>query len=174
MSNEKSDKSDGSVRVQHPTSPPMLGSPQAWSVVEAEADAVAADAVIIPRIDLQAASEKALSVVDDLSDDAALMARFKLIASTGEVSSELISQVRRYASGAWYARHRQMQAEDGERTETVPEATLTRANELFTRMHKLATYHFADHPDEGPLVVVMNGAPGHRKLANHLVTLSEL
>jgi hypothetical protein len=106
MTTEKSDKSDGSVRVQHPTSPPMLGSPQAWAVVEAEADAVPADAVISPRIDLQAASETALSVVDDLSDDAALMARFKLIASTGEVSGELISQVRRYASGAWYARHR--------------------------------------------------------------------
>jgi hypothetical protein len=67
-----------------------------------------------------------------------------------------------------------MQAEDGERNEIVPEVIVTRANELFTRMHKLATYHFADHPDEGPIVVAMNAGPGHRKLANHLVTLSEL
>lgn len=37
-------------------------------------------------------------------------------------------------------------------------------------MLTLARYHFANHAEEGPIVLAMNGTPGHRKLANNLLT----
>lgn len=175
MHNEKKPSMEESSQgQQRPTSPPTPGSAESWRLVEAEVDGVSQGESTSPRVDLQDTAETAMKVVDDLSDDAALSARVAAIAATGEVAADLVTKTLRYASAAWYARHCQLLAEAAQRAETVPEALVTRGNELFARMHKLAEYHFADHGAEGPIVATLNAAPGHRRLANNLITLSEL
>ncbi|MFO0645437.1 MAG: hypothetical protein U0326_04300 [Polyangiales bacterium] len=151
----------------------MPGSPEIWRLVEAEVDAVAASEATTPRVDLQAASEVALTATGNLSDDAALLARFNVICATGEVAGDLLSRTQRLAGGAWYARHRQLKAEAAQTSEVVPEATLKRAEELFTRMQDLVSYHFKHDPEIGPEAAAMNRSPGHRKMANQLLSLSE-
>ncbi|MFO0646949.1 MAG: hypothetical protein U0326_11980 [Polyangiales bacterium] len=175
MSKDKSPATDGpSQGQQHPTSPPTPGSAESWRLVEDEAEKLAPGEVVSPRVDLQDTAETALTVVDDLSDDAALAARIAAIAATGEVSADLISKTQRYAGAAWYARHRQLLAEAAQSMVVVPESLVTKGNEIFERMLKLAQYHFADHATEGAIVATINAAPGHRRLANNLITLSEL
>ncbi len=175
MSKDKIPATDGPSQGQlHPTSPPTPGSAESWRLVEDEAEKLAPGEVTSPRVDLQDTAETALKVVDDLSDDAALTARIAAIAATGEVAVELISTTQRYAGAAWYARHRQLLAEAAQSMVTVPESLVTKGNEIFERMLKLAQYHFADHKDEGPIVATITTASGHRRLANNLITLSEL
>lgn len=169
----KNPEADGPPRTQRLTSPPMPGSPEIWRLVEAEVDAVAASEATTPRVDLQAASEVALTATGNLSEDPALLARFDVICATGEVAADLLTRTQRLAGGAWYARHRQLKAEAAETTAVVPEATVKRAEELFTRMQDLVTYHFKNDPEIGPEAAAMNRSPGHRKMANQLLSLSE-
>lgn len=152
----------------------MPGSPEIWQLVEAEVDAVAESDALTPRIDLQDAAEAALNTMSNLSDDLVLVARFKAVCATGELDPEIIARTLRYAGAAWYARHRQLTAEASQTTETVPEDVLSRADELFVRMHELASYHFKRDPEVGPVVAAMNRSPGHRKMANQLLSLSEM
>lgn len=169
----KNPESDGLTRTQRLTSPPMPGSPEIWRLVEAEVDAVPAGEAIAPRVDLQAASEVALTSLGDLGDDAALLARFNAVCATGEVDADVVTRTQRYAGAAWYARHRQLKAEAVQTSEIVPEALVSRADEVFGRMHALAQYHFKHDPELGPVLASMNRSPGHRKMANQLLSLSE-
>lgn len=161
-------------RAARPTSPPTPGSLAIWLLMESQVDAVPADQVVAPRIDLQAAAVTTLSVTSDVGDDKALLKRFAAMAAIGEIEPEIVTRVARLAGAAWYARHRQMQAEASRTLAVVPEALVAQGDELLTRMLKLAQYHFEDHATEGALVAAINNARGHSRLANHLLSLSEL
>lgn len=170
----KQPETQGAQRTARPTSPPMPGSIEIWKLVEAEVDALPAADAVAPRVDLQAAAEVALHALDALTDDAALLARFHAVCATGELDGAVVTRAQRYAGAAWYARHRQLQVEAAATAGVVPEAVLTRADELYSRMHGLASYHFKDDSEFGAVVAAMNRAPGHRKMANQLLSLSEI
>lgn len=154
------------------TSPPRIGSPDVWMRVEKEVDAVTDEESLTLRVDLQAASEVTLSVCNDVRDDAPLYARFQAVAAAGEFDPKALSKLQRYAGAAWYAKHMLLQAEAGVSYEVVPAEVITRGADIADRMLTLARYHFANHAEEGPIVLAMNGTPGHRKLANNLLTLA--
>lgn len=162
------------VRVARPTSPPTPGSLAIWLVVESMVDAVPAELVVTPRIDLQAVAVTALGVTGELSDDAGLLARFAAVAAIGEIEPEIVEKVSRLAGAAWYARHRQMQAEFADSDAAVPEHLVTAGEELVGRMLKLAQYQFEGNATEWPVVQGVVPTRGHSRLANNLLTLSEL
>ncbi|MFO0602886.1 MAG: hypothetical protein U0324_47610 [Polyangiales bacterium] len=156
------------------TSPPRFGTGEVWSTLQSAVDAVPAERVQKPRVDLQAAAVTALSVCDDVRDDAALYARFLKQAEAGEFDAEGFRKLQQLAGGAWHARRMQLRAESGDTEETVPAALIEAGDELVGRMLPVARYHLAKVPAAASVVAGINTSRGHMRLANNLLNLAEL
>lgn len=156
------------------SSPPLYGSRDVWLAVASEVDAVPAEEAQRPRVDLQAAAECALAVCDGVRDDATLYGRFQALAAAGEADAEGFRKLQRYAGAAWHARRMQLQTESADGDALVPPAVVAQATELLTRMLPVVTYYVGSDPAIAPVLVTINQAPGHRRLANHLLYLADV
>lgn len=156
------------------TTPPMLGSVESWRRVEGDVNALAADAVQRPRVDLQVAAENALSVCDAVADDPALTARLAALSGAGEFSVDGVGALRRYAAAAWFARRMQRSAESNASEVSAPPELIAAGEAIVRRMALVCGYHLASDASVSTLVATVNGARGHRRLANHLLNLADV
>jgi len=156
------------------TSPPMLGTSDVWVTVQSLVDAVPAEEVQRPRVDLQVAAESALEVCDDVRGDATLYARFLAMASVGEFEPDAFRKLQRLAGAAWYARRMQLRAESTDTEATVPPALVTEGDAIVDRMLPVVTYYLGKSAEVAPVLAAISVASGHRRLANNLHNLADL
>ena len=156
------------------TSPPKIGTDEVWEAAQAEVDAVPQEEVQRPRVDLQPAAESALAVCDHVRGDAGLFARFQAQAAAGEFDPDGLRKLQRYAGAAWYARRMQVSVEGAESGANVPAAVIAAGEEIYGRMHAVVAYYLGKNPEAAPFIANLNSAPGHRRLANRLMTLADL
>jgi hypothetical protein len=177
MRQDKSKKPGEDVPPPAPktfTTPPAIGTDNAWDVASQEVAAVPDEAVQKPRIDLLLVSETALTVCDKVRADAPLYQRFMAQAAAGEFDPQGFQKLQRYAGAAWYARRMQVSVEGGESHASVPEALLAQGEVLYERMHTVVVYYLGKNPAAAPFLANLNNAPGHRRLAVRLLTLADL
>ena len=156
------------------TSPPKIGTDEVWESAQEEVDAVPQEEVQKPRVDLQPAAESALTVCDFVRGDAALYARFMGQAAAGECDPDGLRKLQRYAGAAWYARRMQVSVEGAESGANVPAAVIAEGEAIYGRMYAVVTYYLGKNPEAAPFIANLNSAPGHRRLANRLITLADL
>lgn len=156
------------------SSPPPLGTGDAWSLVEADVCALPAERVQRPKVDLQRAAELVLSVCDELRGDPALYERFLRQASAGELDAQAIEQLERYARAAWHARRMQLRAGVSDTDARVSPELLAEGEALLRRMLPVATYYLGRDPAVAAVLSAIRPRRGHRRLANDLLDLADL
>jgi len=156
------------------SSPPPPGASEAWALVEGEVEALPAEQVLRPKVDLQRAAELVLSVCEALREDQALYDRFLKQVAAGELETDALERLERCARAAWHARRMQLRVGMSDSDAKVPSEVVSEGEALLRRMLPVATYYLGRDPAVAAFLSAVHPRRGHRRLANDLHNLADL
>lgn len=135
-------------------------------------EAIPAEAVRVPNADVEACAIFAQGVGRRVKEPA-LHARFSSLPAQ-EFDIAHVDDLESIASAVWYATI-QLATATATRTDVkVPSELVQRATETKTRMLKVVTYHFEDHPKLGAEIADIILGTGYRDLASDLTRLATI
>lgn len=135
-------------------------------------EAIAQEVVRVPNADVEACAIFAQGVGRRIKEPA-LHARFSSLPAQ-ELDMAHVDDLESIASAVWYATI-QLATATATRTDVkVPSELVQRATETKTRMLKVVTYHFEDHPKLGAEIADITLGTGYRDLASDLTRLATI
>lgn len=155
-----------------PSKTPDAASKAAFDKLLPRLAAIPKDAVRMPNADVEACAIFARGVGRRVKEPA-LYARFSgLPAQDFDITH--VDDLEPIASAVWYATI-QLATAAATRTDVkVPSELVQRATETKTRMLKVVSYHFEDHPRLGPEIADIVLGTGYRDLAGDLTRLARI
>lgn len=145
---------------------------QAFNQLLPELQALPAHRLQPVRVELQLTAAIAYSVAQ--RDQAEARRNQLALVSQGTIFSlAILDRLPTIALAAWHARRKQVEAVAAASSARVPEDTLKEAQATRTRMLRVLTHYFEDHPEHGKRVTMIRAGSGYLDLANDLLSLAE-
>jgi hypothetical protein len=146
----------------------------AWDIVQPDVDARLGTVVKSVNVDVQQAAERAIDTLEWIHTTPKVYGHFKALAAASLFDFTQLARSRTLAWALWFVRNQQT-TEEKPVAGVVAETLLAEAIALRTRMAAVARYNLDALPaEEHPRLETITEERERRKLANHLLTLSQV